>query len=74
MAAYDDELTARVKELAREGGFDRVGIAPAAESPDAERFGAWLADGRHASMTYMARNVETRLNPARPCERTRRCP
>ena len=65
MAEYDDELTARVKSLAREGGFDAVGIAPAGASPDAQRFRAWLARGHHASMAYLARNVEKRLRPDR---------
>ena len=58
-----DELTDRVKALALEAGFARVGVAPAAETPHAERLDEWLARGWHAGMDYMARNVEKRKRP-----------
>jgi len=60
---FDDELTVAVKSLALEGGFARVGIAPATAVPHGEIFRDWLARGYHASMAYMARNVEKRLRP-----------
>ena len=58
-----DELTDRVKSLALEVGFARVGVAPAAEAPHGERLDEWLARGWHAGMGYMARNVEKRKRP-----------
>ena len=58
-----DELTDRVKALALEAGFARVGVAPAAETPHGERLDEWLARGWHAGMGYMARNVEKRKRP-----------
>ncbi len=60
-----EDLTTAVKTLAIEAGFDRVGIAPAGPVPRGELFRRWLAGGCHASMAYMARNVEQRLRPDR---------
>ncbi|MFI5308745.1 MAG: tRNA epoxyqueuosine(34) reductase QueG [Polyangiales bacterium] len=59
-----DELTARVKALALELGFARVGIAAAEPLPeDAERLQAWLAAGYHGSMDYMQRTSAVRADP-----------
>jgi len=60
---FDDELTAVARSLALESGFARVGIAPASAVPHGEIFRDWLARGCHASMDYMARNVDKRLRP-----------
>jgi epoxyqueuosine reductase len=59
-------LTEAVKRLATEGGFARVGIAPAGPlgGDVASRLTAWLAAGRHAGMAYMARHVPQRLDPS----------
>jgi epoxyqueuosine reductase len=59
----DEALTSRVKELAGECGFARVGVAPADPVEHAELFRIWLTAGYHADMTYLEQNVETRLNP-----------
>ncbi|MCP4546430.1 MAG: tRNA epoxyqueuosine(34) reductase QueG [bacterium] len=50
-----DQLRAAILAV----GFDRVGFASADESPDFERYLAWLAAGNAADMTYLAehRNV-----------------
>jgi epoxyqueuosine reductase len=58
---YDDalkrELTARAQEL----GFQRLGVATAeALDVESERLRAWLADGRHGAMKYMAETVDVR--------------
>lgn len=46
-------------------GFSRVGFAPPTEPEGVrERLLAWLADGRHATMAWMARNPESRVDPA----------
>jgi epoxyqueuosine reductase len=54
-----------VESLAREVGFDLVGIA----APDASRWGdayrQWVAAGKHGRMDYLAKNLDDRLEPQR---------
>ncbi len=59
------ELTNTIKQFAREEGFDLVGIAPAKalEWDYTDRFRQWLGNDWHASMEYMATNVEKRFSP-----------
>jgi len=57
------ELKAIVLRLAREQGFAAAGVAPAEESPRAERFMEFLRRGCHADMTYLARNPKARCDP-----------
>jgi len=59
-----DDITAAVKDAAIEAGFARVGIA-SVEEADGEGFRAWLDEGRHGEMAYLARNVDKRLAPAK---------
>jgi epoxyqueuosine reductase len=59
------DITASVKSLAMAQGFARVGITSAGDVADGPRFTEWLRLGRHASMSYLARNVELRLRPDR---------
>jgi epoxyqueuosine reductase len=55
------DLRQRLIERARAEGFVAVGIAPAATDPRrAARLGAWLADGHHGSMEWMAARAEER--------------
>lgn len=57
-------LAQRLKKEAARLGFDACGIAEARRLNDeAERLEVWLARGRHASMAYMARNFEKRVDP-----------
>ncbi len=65
MPSAEEIRTAEVKRLAREAGFARVGIAAAGATPHARAYRNWLSAGFHADMTYLARNVEMRLDPAR---------
>jgi epoxyqueuosine reductase len=60
------ELTHRIRERARELGFDAVGIAPVRPSEHAGAYRAWLGDGMHGEMAYLAREdaVEKRADPA----------
>jgi len=51
----------RVRRAALERGFARAGFASADPLPD--RLTAWLAAGRHASMAWLARAPERRLDP-----------
>ncbi len=57
------DLAERVRALAIEIGFDTVGFARADRSRDADRFHAWLADGREADLAYMRKTPERRTDP-----------
>jgi epoxyqueuosine reductase len=55
------EFTNLLKEKALTLGFDACGAAQAdALRPESAYLQAWLADGKHAGLGYMARNVEKR--------------
>lgn len=58
-------LSARVREHARGLGFDLFGITAIRPSDHAQFYRAWLAAGRHGSMSYLSRAdaVERRLHP-----------
>jgi epoxyqueuosine reductase len=50
--------------LAHELGFARAGVAAAEPlGVESERLRAWLADGRHGSMAWMASTAEVRADP-----------
>lgn len=59
------DLRERIRARALELGFDRCGFARAGRSRDADRFRAWLADGREADLDYMRRDPERRADPRR---------
>jgi epoxyqueuosine reductase len=46
-------LPSRIKQFAREVGFDLCGIAPVREFGELESFPAWIASGQHGEMKYM---------------------
>ena len=46
-------LPTRIKQFAREVGFDLCGIAPVREFGELESFPAWIASGQHGEMKYM---------------------
>ena len=58
-------MTAKIKAEARSLGFFTCGIAraEAVDSDTAEGYRRWIADGHHASMQYLADNIEKRLDP-----------
>jgi len=58
-------LRDRVRAEARRFGFEAVGFARAEAHPDSERLRAWLAEGRHGTMTWMARDPGRRGDPRR---------
>jgi len=60
-----EELAREIKERARELGFDLCGIAPAQPSAFKAEYRAWLENGFHGEMAYMARDPERRLDPSR---------
>jgi len=58
------ELTEKLKALALELGFTRVGVARAEPlSEDRERLSAWLSAGHHGQMAYMQDNADVRSDP-----------
>lgn len=59
---YDDALTLRIKAWAEECGFARAGVAAAGPVEHADVFRNWLAAGRQADMSYLAENVDKRLD------------
>ncbi len=57
-------LRARIRDKALSLGFDAVGFAPAALGPEArERLAAFLAEGRHGTMGWMADRADQRSHP-----------
>jgi epoxyqueuosine reductase len=56
-------LRARLDELARELGFDQVGVAGLDLGEDEANLERWLAEGRHGGMDYMARHGQLRSRP-----------
>lgn len=54
-----------IRTAAEELGFALCGFARAGRAPHADAFQAWLQDGRQASMEWMQRTAEDRINPER---------
>jgi epoxyqueuosine reductase len=54
-----------VKELAREVGFDLVGLSPVVPPPHGESFAEWLRRGFGGEMAYLERGRAARLHPGR---------
>ena len=61
-----EELSERIRAKAREMGFGAVGFAPAHASAQGEAFAAWVGEGMHGEMHYLAREdaVAKRADPA----------
>jgi len=47
------EITARVKDAAREAGFELAGIAPIRDFPELNHFSRWIETGHAGEMKYM---------------------
>ena len=58
-----ERLSRRVKELAREVGFDLVGISPVTTPPHGDSFADWLRRGFAGEMAYLERGATKRLHP-----------
>ena len=57
-------LTQRLKQTAREAGFDLVGVAPAAAPPGYPNFLEWLDRGYAGEMSYLERRREAYAHPS----------
>ncbi len=61
----NSSLSARIKELALEVGFDACGIAAVEDlSEERDILNQWLAKKHHGDMAYMERNIKKRTNPS----------
>ena len=49
----------RIKQFARDAGFDLCGIAPVREFGELESFPAWIAAGQHGEMKYLESRDDT---------------
>jgi epoxyqueuosine reductase len=57
------ELKSALDALARNRGFDALGVANVAIPADAAHLQRWLAEGRHGEMGYMAKHGTRRTHP-----------
>jgi len=65
LPALFSDLPFRIKQFAREAGFDLCGVAPVRDFAELRVFPDWIADGRHGEMKYMeARNEAGQLKRA----------
>lgn len=53
------DLSTRIKQCARDAGFDLCGIAPVRDFAELQVFPAWIAEGKHGEMKYMEARDET---------------
>lgn len=60
-----EEITAFVKQAAKDAGFDLVGVAPVADFPELDQFSEWIAAGHAGEMQYLeTRNANGKLKRA----------
>lgn len=59
------DLLSLANRRADEEGLQFFGIADLALGTDVERYGRWIQEDRHGSMTWMTRNIDVRSNPDR---------
>jgi epoxyqueuosine reductase len=52
------DLSTRIKQFASDAGFDLCGIAPVRDFAELQAFPAWIADGQHGEMNYLASRDE----------------
>jgi len=63
-AAQLEQLAGEIKQLGRDLGFSKLGIAATDLGADEARLERWLALGRHGEMSYMERHGRKRTRPA----------
>lgn len=62
MAKTPFEMSGLLKTLARDAGFELVGLARAEASAYGEAYRSWIAAGEHGAMEYLARGIEDRVD------------
>ena len=61
-----------ITNAAKEVGFDIVGVVPAMPlEQELGRFGEWLLEGHHSTLSYLERNVEKRFDASKLVEGAR---
>ena len=63
-AAQLERLAGEIKQLGRDLGFSKLGVAETNLETDEARLERWLALGRQGSMSYMERHGRKRTRPA----------
>ncbi|MCA9312475.1 MAG: tRNA epoxyqueuosine(34) reductase QueG, partial [Phycisphaerales bacterium] len=58
-----DQVGKRMLQLCRDERFALAGVCPARPSDHPEALRAWLAAGRHGSMSWLADHTDVRLDP-----------
>ncbi|HTN49145.1 MAG TPA: tRNA epoxyqueuosine(34) reductase QueG [Burkholderiaceae bacterium] len=58
-------LLGHIRKWGAELGFTQIGVADLQLEEATSRLQAWLAEGRHGTMDYMARHAELRAEPQR---------
>ena len=56
-------LSAEIKDIGRGFGFQQIGITDTCLDQHHANYHQWIADNFHGEMSYMARNVDKRLQP-----------
>ena len=59
-----ERLAGEIKQLGRDLGFSKLGVAAIDLGADEARLERWLQQGRHGSMSYMERHGRKRTRPA----------
>lgn len=65
MSVTGAELSRIIVARCRELGFAAAGVCAAAASAYREELAAWLRDGKHGTMSYLADDLADRLDPQR---------
>jgi epoxyqueuosine reductase len=58
-----NSLTRKIKQIGLDLGFQQIGITDTQLDQQHANYARWIEQNYHGEMTYMARNVDKRLNP-----------
>ena len=58
-------LTQKIKDIGKQLGFQATGITTTTLDPDHTYYDEWISRNFHGEMSYMERNIDKRLNPAK---------
>lgn len=57
------DAASRILSMCVDSGFALAGVCASGASERESEYRQWIADGRHGSMEYLARDIATRMNP-----------